>query len=88
VSKELRTFAASVQSAIRTEARMRAGLTRHGPRLVDAIRARRGCSLREVSRLSGLSPAYLSLVTTKRVVMSPGAYLVLVAMLPKEGARK
>jgi hypothetical protein len=88
VSTALVAFAGSVRVAVRAEAKMRGGLARHGPRLVDEIRRRRQCSLRAVSRLSGLSPAYLSLVTTKRVVMSPGAYLVLVALLPKEGARK
>ena len=51
----------------------------YGPILVDKLTEHR--SLRELSRLSGLSPTYLSEVKKGNVVISTNAYLELCDLL-------
>ena len=52
-----------------------AALEMHGARAVEL--ARRGRSLRELARVSGLSATYLSRVALNQITISPGALLAL-----------
>ena len=51
------------------------GLDWEGPRLIQ--RLMKDHSLREIARLSELSPTYLSNVLNERISISPGAFVTL-----------
>lgn len=56
-------------------------LGRAGPAIIKA--ATKGRSLRELSRMSGLSPTYLSLVNNGKQRISPAAFVTLAGIVSK-----
>jgi len=57
-----------------------AALEAWGARAIEI--AKRGRSLRELARATGLSPTYLSRVSTGEIQISPGALLDLLKQMP------
>lgn len=68
-------LAKTVQRLAQHEAYRQFMLADYGPKAVEL--AKRGRSLREVSRLTGLSPTYLSLVATGKQRISLAAMQIL-----------
>lgn len=56
-------------------------LARYGPKIIATATAAR--SLRELSRMSGLSPTYLSLVSNGKQRISPAAFVTLARIVSK-----
>ena len=57
---------------------IREGLAINGPQLI--VEATKTISLRELSRRTGFSPTYLSMVMNAKVVISPEAYVKISTM--------
>ena len=56
------------------------GLTREGPLLIRGIMRTRKISLRDLAKVAGVSPTYLSQVTHGEAVLSPDRYCRLVEL--------
>jgi hypothetical protein len=73
--KETLTLAKVVQRLAQDEAYRQVVLADHGAKAIEL--AKRGRSLRELSRLTGLSPTYLSLVANGKQRISLAAIQIL-----------
>ncbi len=82
--KETLALAKVVQRLAQDEAYREIVLADHGPRAIEL--AKRGQSLRDVSRRTGLSPTYLSLVATGRQRISLAAIQILLGECEGAGA--
>lgn len=63
---------------------IRRGIAHEGPRLITALQDRGGygaCSLRQIARESGLSPTYLSMALSGKVILSQRAFMELARLL-------
>ena len=82
------TFAARVQDHIDEAQVIREGLAHEGPELIGRLmqwpETANGPSMSEIARRVGLSKTYLSRVYNRHEIISPGAFLKLDALLPRE----
>ena len=71
----MNTLAEAIRDYLEGREEIAGALSAEGPRLLARLLKTR--SLREIGRLTNLSPTYLSNVKNRKVNISPGAYLTL-----------